>query len=163
MAIAFNVDEIFEMAEQIERNAARFYRDAAKRASDGAVQKMFIDMAAMEDGHLRIFQDMRKKLSPEEKEQSAFDPENEAVLFLQTMADNHGTEGKISRTEKLTGQESIREILNIAVVAEKESVVFYTAIKELVDKDTGRDKVEEIISEELGHLAVLKMELAHTQ
>jgi rubrerythrin len=38
-------------------------------------------------------------------------------------------------------------------------VVFYTAIKELVETGAGRDKVEEIISEELGHLAVLKQQL----
>ena len=52
MAISFNIDEIFEMAEQIERNAASFYREAAKRAFDGTVQKKFIDLASMEDGHL---------------------------------------------------------------------------------------------------------------
>jgi len=159
MAISFNLDEIFEMAEQIERNAAKFYRDAAKRASDGSVQKMFIDLAAMEDGHLKIFQDMRKQLGPEEKEQSTFDPDSEAVLFLQAMADSHGTEGKKERSVKFTGSESMQEILKIAVAAEKDSVVFYTAIKELVDVGAGTDKVEAIISEELGHLAVLKQQL----
>ena len=30
MSITFNADEIFEMAEEIERNAAGFYRQAAK-------------------------------------------------------------------------------------------------------------------------------------
>jgi len=159
MAIAFNLDEIFEMAEQIERNAAKFYYEAAKRASDGEVQKLFINLAAMEDGHMKIFQDMRKQLGPEEKEQSTFDPDSEAVLFLQAMADGHGTEGKKGRGEKLTGNESMWEILNIAVAAEKDSVVFYTAIKELVETGAGRDKVEAIIREELGHLAVLKQQL----
>jgi len=30
MPIPFNADEVFEMAEQIERNGARFYRAAAE-------------------------------------------------------------------------------------------------------------------------------------
>jgi rubrerythrin len=153
------MDEIFEMAEQIERNAAKFYQDAAKMASNGAMQKTFLDLSVMEEGHIRIFQEMRKQLGPEEKEQLTFDPDNQAVSFLQAMADSHGSEGKKSRTEKLSGKESIREIFEIAVNAEKDSVVFYTAIKELVETGAGRDKVEEIISEELGHLAVLKQQL----
>jgi rubrerythrin len=160
MAVTFNVDEIFEMAEQIERNAAGFYRDAVRKTIDKKVQKLFTDLAAMEDGHCKIFQEMRKGLGPEEKESATFDPESEAVLYLQAMADSHGTEGKKSRTDKMTGNESVKDIFGIAIAAEKDSVVFYTAIKELVDAGTGRDKIDEIISEELGHLAVLKMQLA---
>jgi rubrerythrin len=154
------MDEIFEMAEQIERNAAKFYQDAAQMASNEATKKTFRDLSTMEDGHLKIFQEMRKHLGPEEKEQTTFDPDNEAVAFLQAMAGSHGSEGKKGRTEKLTGKESIREIFEIAVNAEKDSVVFYTAIKEMVAPGSGKDRVETIINEELGHLTVLKLELA---
>ncbi len=160
MAITFNADEIFEMAEQIERNAAGFYREAAKRAGDKVAQTLFVNLAEMEDNHCQIFQEMRSQLSPDEKKQETFDPENQAILYLQAMADGHGTEGKKSRTEKLTGSESMREILQIAINAEKDSVVFYTALKELVAPGVSRDKVETIIEEELGHLALLKLQLA---
>jgi rubrerythrin len=159
MAITFNVDEIFEMAEQIEKNAAGFYRQAAKRTSDQEVQKMFVHLAAMEDSHNKIFHEMRKQFGPEENEPSTYDPENQAILYLQAMADSHGTEGRKSRTEKLTGNETMRQIFEIAVAAEKDSVVFYTAIKEMVGA-AGREKVDIIIDEELGHLVVLKLHLA---
>jgi len=159
MAINFNMDEIFEIAEQIERNGASFYREAAKKASDGAVQKKFLELAAMEDGHLKIFQDMRKGLTPEDKETDTFDPENESVMYLQAIADSHGAEGKRDRKTKLTGKESIQEIFEIAVNAEKNSIVFYTALKELVPV-RGLDKVESIIMEEMGHLAILKIQQA---
>jgi rubrerythrin len=159
MAINFNVDEIFEMAEQIERNGTVFYREAARKTGDMATQKMFMNLAAMEDGHLHIFQEMRKHLDVSDKEPTTFDPEGEAVLYLQAMADGHGTEGKRDRLNKLTGDETIREVFEIAIDAEKNSIVFYTALKELVS-ETGVDKVENIISEELGHLAVLKTQLA---
>lgn len=161
MAVTFNVDEIFEMAEQIERKAAIFYREAAKRAYDKAVQKLFVDLAVMEDNHMQIFQQMRAQLGPEQKVQETFDPENQAILYLQAMADSHGTEGKKSRTEKLTGNESMQEIFKIAIDAEKDSVVFYTALKELVAPGAGRDQVEAVIGEELGHLALLKLQSAN--
>jgi rubrerythrin len=159
MAINFNVDEIFEMAEKIERNGSVFYREAARKTGDKDTQKMFLNLASMEDGHLKIFQEMRKQLDNSDKEQTTFDPDGEAVLYLQAMADSHGTEGKRDRLNKLTGDESIKEVFEIAIDAEKNSIVFYSALKGLVSP-TGVEKVENIISEELGHLAVLKMQLA---
>ena len=58
MAMAFNADEIFEMAEEVERNGSKFYREAAARAADLQIKNMFLGLAAMEDGHLRIFHEM---------------------------------------------------------------------------------------------------------
>jgi rubrerythrin len=159
MAISFNVDEIFEMAEQIEQNGASFYREASRKTGDKATQKTFANLAAMEDGHLKIFQEMRKELDASDREQTTFDPDNEAALYLQAMASSHGIEGKKDRLTKLSGNETIREVFEIAINAEKNSIVFYTALKDIVSA-TGRDKVDTIISEELGHLAILKMQLA---
>ncbi|MDD5326814.1 MAG: ferritin family protein [Phycisphaerae bacterium] len=159
MSITFNADEIFEMAEKIERDGARFYRQAAKFAADNETKQMFFDLAGMEDRHLATFQEMRKQLSEGEKEETVFDPDNEAAMYLQTMAKGHGWEGKKSLTENLTGKESLGEILEIAVDAENNSVVFYTGLKELVPSRAGRDKIEAIIKEELGHIAVLSQKI----
>jgi rubrerythrin len=158
MPISFNLDEIFEMAEQIEKNGANFYREAAKKVSDKKTQNLFVALAGMEDGHLKIFQEMRKQLDASDKEPTSFDPDDESAFYLQAMAASHGVEGKKDRLTKLSGNETIKEIFEIAVNAEKNSIVFYTALKEIVSA-TGRDKVDTIISEELGHLAVLKMQL----
>jgi rubrerythrin len=160
VSITFNADEIYEMAEQIERNGAKFYEQAAAKAPDEKTMNMLLDMAGMEWGHLEIFSEMRKGLSEEEKSTNVFDPENQAALYLQTMADGKGFEGKISRYEKLTGKESIQDILKIAINAEKNSVAFYSGIVELVSSKSGKDKVRAIIKEELGHLTVLSLSLA---
>jgi len=159
MSITFNVDEIFEMAEEIERNGAKFYREASKNAPDKETRKMLLDMAAMEDEHLKTFKEMRKGLGPQEKWQGVFDPDNEAVMYLQSMADSHGVEGKISPAVKLSGKEKIRDIFKIAVDAEKNSVVFYTGLKDFVPAQAGKDKIEAIIKEEMGHLAALNKAL----
>jgi len=160
VSITFNADEIFEMAEEIERNGAKFYRGAAANSTDENTKKMFVDMAAMEDGHLKTFQQMRRSLTPEEKQVTTFDPDNQAALYLQVMASSHGTEGKVSPTVKLSGGETIEQVLRIAIDAEKNSVVFYTGLKELVPAKTGKDKIEAIIKEELSHIATLKRKLA---
>jgi rubrerythrin len=160
MSIAFNADEVFEMAEQIERNGAKFYREAAAKAPDRQIKDMFLRMAAMEDTHLRTFQQMRTTLSDQEKGGTTFDPEGEATLYLQAMADDRGFEGMKGRNVKLTGEESTQELLEIAIGAEKNSILYYVGLKEMVPTETGRDKVEAIIREEVGHAAELRRQLA---
>jgi rubrerythrin len=155
MSITFNADEIFEMAEQIERNGAKFYREAAANASDADVKEMLLSMAAMEDGHEQTFSQMRKELSAEDKASNVFDPDNEAAQYLQTMADFHGTEGKASSTEKLTGNESVAEVLKIAMQAEKNSIAFYVGIKDLLVTKSGQQKIQAIIIEEMAHVSTI--------
>ena len=63
MGISFSADEIFEMAEEIERNGAGFYREAAKNTSDKEIKQMLLELADMEDEHLTTFQQMRSRFS----------------------------------------------------------------------------------------------------
>ncbi len=160
MSITFNADEIFEMAEEMERSGAKFYRSAASKASSQKIKQLLLDMAAMEDGHLETFKKMRNSLGEQEKEVLTFDPDNEAAMYLQTLADSNGTEGKVSQTIELTGQETTREIFEIAVNSEKDAVVFYSSLRNCVSVKAGRDKVDDIIKEEVGHIAVLNQHLA---
>ena len=155
MGITFNANEIFEMAEEMERNAAKFYRKAAENASDKETKQMLLDMADMEDGHLTTFKEMREQLSGQEKGWTVFDPDNQSASYLQAMADARGYEGKITPTKELTGSEPPREILETALNSEKESVVFYFGLKGMVPVRAGRDKVEAIIIEELIHITTL--------
>ena len=159
MAITFNADEIFEMAEDIERNAASFYRQAAKNTADKQTGQTLLNLAAMEDKHLDTFRLMRKELTEKQKQQMVFDPDNEAAMYLQVMADSHGTEGRISPTENLTGNETIEQLLKIAVNAEKDSIVFYVSLMDLVPAGAGKDKVQAVIDEEISHLVILKQQM----
>ena len=159
MSVTFNANEVFEMAEQIERNGAKFYREAAGKTSSQEMKDLFLNMAAMEDGHLQTFQEMRKELAAQEKAETTFDPYNEATLYLQTMADGKGSEGMKNPAEKLTGNESPQELLEIAIAAEKNSVLFYVGLKDLVTAKAGRDRIETIIREEVKHVADLRRQL----
>ncbi len=163
MPIKFNADEIFFIAEHIERNGARFYREAAEKASDKEVKQMLLKMADMEVGHCKTFENMRRYLKIKEKDNPVFDPDNEASLYLATMAYSHGSEGRKSPTDELTGNETIPEILKIALNAEKDSVIYYFGLRSFVPPKVGRDKIEEIIAEEIEHITMLNQKLASVQ
>lgn len=160
MSITFNASEIFEMAEQIERNGIKFYRKAAEGVSDKGTRQVLLDLADMEAEHEKTFAEMRKQLSDREREPMVFDPDNEMALYLQAVADGHVFDLKYDLSKQLTGAESVEDILKLAIGAEKDSIVFYLGLKDFVPVKAGKDKVEAIIKEEMGHIAVLNQKMA---
>ena len=69
-------------AEEMEAQAARFYRAAAKRTQDADTRKLLGDLAAMEEGHVRTAQHLEEKHAPQEvKEEEA---ETERRRFVLT-------------------------------------------------------------------------------
>ncbi len=162
MGINFNADEIFEIAEQIERNGAAFYRKAAEEFPGEQAGKLLLGLAAMEDEHLATFMEMRRDLSVEKTKPTVFDPDGEARLYLQALADGSVFDVSVEPATLLRGDETLEEILKVAIGLEKDSVVFYTGIRHLVPASFGRDKVEAIIAEEMKHIALLGRQLAST-
>jgi rubrerythrin len=160
MGIHFNADEIFEMAEQIERNGAKFYRKAAKSADDAGTREVLLELAAMEDDHERTFASMRAELSSEERLPVTFDPEGEAALYLQAMADGYVFDIRSDPSELLTGKETLADILRTAIGLEKDSIVFYLGIRDMVPERLGKEKVNDIIKQEMSHITILSKKLA---
>ena len=160
MSITFNAFEIFEMAEQIERNGVKFYRKAAEIFTERDINQTLLELADMEVDHENTFTDMRKQLSSRQQESITFDPENEAALYLQAMASGHVFDLKKDMSLQLTGEESIEDVLKMAVQAEKDSIAFYTGLIKFVRSPAGKEKVEDIIGEEQGHIVVLSRKLA---
>ncbi len=161
MGMPFSADEVFEMAEQIERNGAKFYRAAAEKFP--AMGQLLLKLAVMEDEHLKTFAAMRKELSGTELEQPVYDPDNEAQMYLQVMADSKIFDVKADPTKKLDGAKTPRDVLNLAIGIEKDSIAFYVGLKETVSRKAGKDKVDEIIKQEIGHIAILKHQLDELQ
>jgi rubrerythrin len=158
MGVSFNADEVFEMAEQIERNGAKFYRAAAEKLT--SIREVLLELADMEDEHEKIFIDMRAQLSGREKESMAFDPDGEAQMYLQVVADGHVFDVKADPAAKLKDMETPEEILRTAIGMEKESIAFYAGMKECVRPRAGKDKIEGIIREEFSHIATLNEKLS---
>jgi rubrerythrin len=153
MVMPFNADEVFEMAEQIERNGAKFYRAAAKKLSQA--RKVLLDLATMEDEHEKTFAAMRTELSGEEVVQPVLDPDDEAQIYLRVMADKFVFNLKTDPAELLAGKETAEYLLEMAINVERDSIDFYVGMKELVSSRADKDKVEAIIKEEISHIAIL--------
>ncbi len=149
----FNADDIFEIAEQLERNGAKFYRTAAESVSDQGEKDFLLKLAAMEDDHEKTFAQMRSNLTAGEKASTVFDPEGDAMHYLRALADTRVFFEKTIDTSSMTA------ILKDAITAEKDSIVFYLGMRDAVPKGMGRSRLDDIIKEEMGHIRLLSKEL----
>ena len=149
----FTADDVFEMAEQLERNGAKFYREAARHTDNPEYKKLLQTLSDMEIEHEKVFVKLRLELSGNEKTSTVFDPQNESVLYLRALADT-----KVF-FEKEIDFSSMKSVLKAAILAEKDSIVFYLGMKEMVPDKFGKDKLDNIIKEEMGHIRILSNEL----
>jgi rubrerythrin len=153
MSYDFNADDVFEMAEQMERNGAKFYRTAADSSQDADNRKFLLELAGMEDAHEITFKALRSEITSQEKATTVFDPEGEAALYLRALADTRVF------FEKEIDVTSLEKILKAAIEAEKDSIVFYLGMKEAVPENLGKDRLDNIIKEEMGHVKLLSRKL----
>lgn len=154
MSFIFNADEIFEMALKIEQNGEKFYRDSAQKVKDSETQDFLAGLADMELEHQRIFKGMKSALTAADQKAMTFDPNNETGLYLASLANTKVFFEKDIDTSGLEG------IFKSALAAEKDSIAFYLGMKDLVPAGSGREKIEEIIKEEMRHIRILSERLA---
>lgn len=167
MTQPFNADEIFEIAEQIERNGAKFYRRAAEFVLGDKARELLCTLAKMEERHEKTFAAMRADVLKKHPDWSAdlTDPngENEATLYLRALAEGRVFDLRADPSALLSGEETLDSILKTAIGLEKDSIIFYLGIKDAVPADLGRDKIDQIIREEMTHITILNRELAALQ
>ncbi|MFN4190784.1 MAG: ferritin-like domain-containing protein [Pseudothermotoga sp.] len=152
----FNIDEVFEIAEQIERNGSTFYTKAAEKFPEYSKKAIFMKLADMEKEHEKRFHNMRMEVAKKEREISQFlDPTGEAAKYLQAIANSKVFDLRTDPTIKFKDIRSVSELLRVAIDVEKDSIIFYLGIKESIPEGLGRDKIDLIVKEEMGHVQIL--------
>jgi len=155
MSIRFTADEVFEMALQIERNGAAFYERAAELEQDAHARNTLLELAAMEEEHDQTFTEMRAGLTEQERKELTFDPEGQLPLYLRAIADKNVFDTKSAPAERLTGKQTMEDVLRTAIGLEKDSIVFYVGLKGIVPERLGAARLDDIVKEEMSHIATL--------
>ncbi len=149
MSYKFSADEVFEMAKKIEQNGASFYKKAAKLVEGEEEKGFLIELAQMEECHEKIFEELQKEFLDKERESQIFEPVEEALLYLKSIADT-----KVF-FKKQFPENDMKKILTLAIETEKDSIVFYLGMKEMVTGEVGKRRIELIINEEMSHIRLL--------
>lgn len=159
MTVPFSADEVFRIAEQIERDGAMFYEQgAAAIRNSPAMRGTLMDLAKWERQHEQVFAQMRAELAHADGAEGL--DSARAEEFLRSMV-----AGRVFSAEKAltpgAAKPSVEDILRKALRLEKDSVVFYLGMSYSVAGKSSRERVESIISEEMKHIAILDRELVH--
>lgn len=155
MSLTFHLNEIFDIAVRTERNGAEFYRKAAALYGETENCEYLLQMAAMEEDHERTFRRMREETNAEPDSAQAFDPYNDGQRYIDALADGHGGEGSRSAADALTGGETMETILRTAIGLERNSILFYSGLLDVVAGAAARQALQDIIAEEKAHVVQL--------
>jgi rubrerythrin len=148
-----SAEQVLTMATQIERNGVAFYRAAAARAATPDVRDRLLELADMEGEHEGHFEAMKRELTGRELSEPAVNDRMAEVL--EAMANGHVFDIRKDPESLVTGRETPEEVYRIAIGLEKEAVAFFTALKHAVPVKQGRARLDAMILEEFGHMALL--------
>lgn len=156
MAITFNADEIYNIAEQIERNGQKFYSDSALRVKESIAKQVLQDLAGMEVAHLKMFKALHAALSEQARAEITWDPEGQAGAYLKAAADSHVFRTNADPSSLLKNNTDAREILELALRFEKDSVIYFLGVAEVVPEHLGKSDVLGLAKQEQNHIALIQ-------
>jgi rubrerythrin len=141
----YTLEDVFDMAIQLERNGHEFYAQAAA-CSQGDAKKLLTELADWERQHEKLFTQMRTDLP-------SIAPDAEAAEYIEALVEGKIFKARDAARQKLTGDLPADEILDLAIEMETSAMLFFLGMRQLAD--TGGLKVDQIIQEEMRHVSIL--------
>jgi rubrerythrin len=140
--------EVVALGIEIEKNGRDFYNALVTKSKHQKAKELFQYLAGEEERHITAFQnvlDSLKKFEPAESYPGEY------FAYMNALA------GDYIFTRKNKGQElakrikSEKEAVDLGIGFEKDSVIFYEGMVQVVPKDE-HDIIDNLIRQELGHL-----------
>ena len=151
MSISFSGSELINIAIGIERRGIIFYDIMVKSTESDTARDAFQYLADMERQHFQIFQGM---LGKADKYQPAETYAGEYAAYLQALVDSAVFTDDMVTSEMATQSDTDIEAMELAISAEKDSILFYYEMKEIMPSQA-QPTVDKIITEEKSHLRQL--------
>ena len=147
----FSINEIVEMAVQIERNGKTFYETLASQTEYQRVDDIFSFLAREETFHLDAFLKLLKAIEKYEPNEAYTE---DYFSYMQSLARTHIFTQKDKGAEYANNVKSVDEALDLGIKFEKDSIVFFDEMKKIIPKDD-HEIIDVIIAQEQDHLKKL--------
>jgi rubrerythrin len=153
MAFFFHANEIAQSAVEIERKGRAFYLRLAEAAQSEKSRELFEYLAAEEAKHEEIFATLKDKLG--DIELPAWATQNEYMTYIQGIIESHTLFADDVVEKQMTVLKDEKDAIKMAIGFEKDTMLFFTEMKELVPP-SDREAVKQCIDEERLHLIRLQ-------
>lgn len=151
MSIIYSGDELLNIAISIERRGMTFYDIMAKSTDNEVARAVFEALVEMEREHIAIFEDMMDEIG---SYNTSSGPVPELSGYVQALIDDAVFTDDMITSEMATQADSDIKALELAISAEKDSILFYYEMKDLLPQQAV-PTIEKIILEEKSHLQQL--------
>lgn len=159
MSISFSGSELINIAIGIERRGIVFYDVLARSTKNAKARDIFHYLVGMERDHIQVFKNM---LDEADKYEIAETYAGEYAAYLQALVNSAVFTDDLATSEMATRAESDIAAIELGIGAEKDSILFYYEMKEIMP-ERARPTIDKVIAEEKLHLrqlSDLKKELA---
>ncbi|HOC95255.1 MAG TPA: ferritin family protein [Candidatus Cloacimonadota bacterium] len=151
---AYSVNEIIEMAVQIERNGYAFYNEAAQRKDlDDDSRNFIIWLRDAELDHEKTFLRLRDEIDNMILELST--DWDMVAAYLKTIVESRIFNSEDSAIRKAAEAKDLMGVIDNAITFEKDTLLYFHAISDGISNDKAKTALRRIINEEVSH--VLKL------
>ena len=151
MSIVFSSDELLNIAIGIERRGMTFYDIMAKSTDNEVARAIFEGLVNMEREHIDIFEAMMDEMDLQPTPET---PGQEYSDYIRALIDDAVFTDDMITSEMASQADSDIKAIELAISAEKDSILFYYEMKDLMPKQT-LPAIERVILEEKSHLQQL--------
>jgi len=145
----FSVREILDFAIKIERNAEDLYRQAASKMENPEIGSLLLFLAEEEKRHAEWFHQRRETITLEG------DQAEMERLYGTLLRDMIGDQTFSLAEADLSRLDQVKSLLELAVEFENDTILFYETLHALIDDAHVSARLQEIISDENGHIQML--------
>ena len=149
MGERFSVQEVIEIAIEIEKNGVTFYRSLVESADTSHLRELFVYLAEEEKRHVARFQEILEAIGGYQISEAYY--ATQYMGYMKALADERVFKSDISVTEAANSARSPREAIDIAIGFEKESILFLHEMRVLV-RESDRKTIQKLLDEERDHV-----------
>jgi rubrerythrin len=149
----FKANEIAQAAVEIERKGQDFYKTVAAAAENQEARELFTFMAGEELKHEAVFQALQERLG--EIELPAHSNIDEYQDYLEALIDSHALFNGGLQAKLASEASDLESAVSIALAFEKDTLLFFIEMKELVP-ESEKAFVQQCIDEERSHMRMLR-------
>ena len=146
----FAIEDVIDLAIQIEENAEKVYRNAAEEISDPAFASLLQHLADEEIKHAKWFAELKQKVRKTTDDPQLVEMGKRILLGLL------GDETFSLKDADFSKMDQIKDLLNLAVEFERDTVLFYEMIRSFIEAKETLDYLDAIIEEENSHIRILQ-------
>jgi rubrerythrin len=147
----FTAGDLIKTAIGIERSGITFFDIMARTTDSDAARDIFEQFVGMERQHLALFQDMLSQL---DDVSSGTTLTTESTGYIRALVEGAVFSNDDAMDEAITQADSDSRALEVGIRAEKDSILFYQAVKDALPP-AAAGPIERILDEEKVHFTRL--------